>query len=530
MSVGVRSRALGGFRRALAVGAAIACVPLAARAFQTSVGGRPVDLDVTLSVREVIEENRSTTHERTLEHLRVRFAVSLTEWLSFDSTTTAFHGGPTMTAEDSGVFNLDDVFQNRSPAVDFEEAYLDIRLPSADLRLGKQKLAWGKLDRFQPNDLLNPLTYSDPFLSDEAERKLGVPAVQASYFLPPAAQLPAESRLTAVWVPQYVPYRFPTARCDVENGASRCDIERWFPPAAVAPQTFDVPGGIVPLPGGGTNPPFSVPVGFRVRNVPSPSWRFAHNAIGLRYSAVTHGADVALYYFHGFDPQPAFSVAAEAVGQAAPQNPLGVTGLAGMTTLTPAFHQIDAGGFDVAYAIDRVTVRGEWAYIGGRPFSRDLRTLVTDPRALAPQLTEALAALARGAGRAPVDLPASFVRRDAVEWGVGADYVHAGYWLLLQINQTDVLDNGVNLLIEDIETRLLANLRKSFLSETLQAQLLAVYGIDSDYSIVRPRLRYRLTDALTAEAGYLFIAGRAHSTGGQFRRNDQGWVRLEYRI
>jgi len=495
---------------------ACACATAPAAAIQTSIGGRQVDLDTTLTVREVMEANRSTTHERTLEQLRVRVAANLTDWLRFDSSTMGFNGGPTMKADRSGVYNLDDVFQDISPGAEFEEAYFDVHLPSVDLRLGKQKIAWGKLDRSQPNDLINTLSYSDPFLQDEDERKIGVPAVQASYYLPSASWIPPESRLTAVWVPQYVPYRFPLAECTVNGQSTACNIERWFPPAAIPPTTF-------PVDLGGTNT-VTVPVGFRVQNIPSPSWRFENNEIGLRYAALIRDVDLALYYFHGFDAQPAFNLTATAFGNA------DLTNLSAVTTLSPAFRRVDSWGGDFAYAFDRFTVRGEGAYVSGRPFSRDLRDLVSNPSSLAGPIAAALHQLALGAGSAPVALPPSFVVHDAVEWGLGADYVYEGYLLLLQVNQTDVLHNHVNLLINDVDTRLLANLRKGFFAETLQAQLVATYAIESDYTILRPRLRYKLTDALTGEIGYLFIAGRSHSIGGEYDRNDEGWIRLEYRI
>ena len=512
--------------RAAALSVALAAPP--AWPIQTTVGGRQVDLDTTVSVREVFEENGATTHERTLERLRVRAAVSLADWLRFDSTTVGLNGGPTMAADRAGVYSWDDVFQDISPAVDFEEAYFDVSLSSLDFRLGKQKVAWGKLDRTQPNDLINPLTYSDPFLQDEAERKIGVAALQASYYLPPAAFVPPESRLTAVWVPKYIPYRFPLASCQVEGRTSHCDIERWFPPAAVPPPAFNLP-----LPSGSPVPSVSVPLGFRTQNTPPPAWRLENSEIGLRYSALVHDVDMAVYYFHGFDVQPAYVLTAEAFGQPDlnnPANPLKVKDLTGLTMLSPTFHHIDSWGADFAYAIDRFTVRGEGAFVRGRPFSRDLRTLISDPTQLAGPIQQALGQLAMGSGSATVSLPPSVVVRDAVEWGVGGDYVYDGYMLLLQVNQTDVLHNHVDLLIKDVETRLLANLRKSFLSDTVRTQLVAIHAIESDYTVLRPKLFYQFTDHIGGEVGYLFIAGRAHSVGGQYRRNDEGWVRAEYKL
>lgn len=152
----------------------------AAGAIETTVGGHSLDLDGTFSVREVVEENASTKHERTQERLRLHFAVSLATWLRFDSTTVGTNGGPTLKADRAGVYTWNDVFQDISPAVDFDEAYFDLFLPSLDVRIGKQKVAWGKLDRTQPNDLIIPVSFFDPFLEEEAERKLGVPAERSA--------------------------------------------------------------------------------------------------------------------------------------------------------------------------------------------------------------------------------------------------------------------------------------------------------------------------------------------------------------
>lgn len=520
-------RAAAATRCILAIAAQV-CVLRSAWSIQTTIGGRQVDLDVRLSVREVVEENHATTRERTLEQARVRAAVSLAHWLRFDVTAVVRNGGPTVLADRAGFYSSSDVFQDLSPAADIDEAYFDVRLASIDLRIGKQKIAWGKLDRRQPNDLINPLSYADPFLEEEAERKIGVPALQVSYYPAAAAALPAESRLTAVWVPRYVPFRFPLAACDVAGGRSQCHVERWFPPAALPPTSFSVP-----LPGGGAPSGVSVPLGFRTHNAPLPAARLENSEIGLRYSGNVRDLDLAFYYFHGYDPEPAFDLTAEAFGRPDPRspgNPLRLKDLFGITTLSPRFHQIDSWGADFAFAAGRFSVRAEAAVVRGRPFSRDVRLLIQDPQALAAPVQAALGRLAQGSGRAVVDMPPSFAVRDAVEWGLGADYSAGGYLLLLQLNQTDVLRNDVELLIKNVETRLLATVRKNYLSDSVQARLVAIHAIESDYTILLPKLFYQFTDHLGGELGYLFIAGRAHSMGGQYRRNDEAWVRAEYKL
>ena len=490
-----------------------------ASAVQMTVGGRRVDLDATLGVREVFEEDRASTHDRTLEQLKLRVGAALTDWLHFDATTIGTNGGPTLKSDRAGVYNLDDTFQDISPAVEFDEAYVDVFLPAVYLRLGKQKVAWGKLDRSQPNDLINPQSYADPFVQEEEERKIGVPALQASYYVPETLGAPPESRVTAVWVPSYVPYRFPLASCQVSGSASHCDIERWFPPAAVPPSAITVPGSVL---SGGQS--ITVPLAFRTQNAPTPALRVENSEIGLRYAAHIHDADCALYYFHGFDVQPAFRLTADAIGSRTM-----VTGAT--TTLSPVFRSIDSGGGDFAYAFDRFTVRGEGAFVHGRPFPIDLRFLITDPSLLKDSILDALSRLPpTGSGTASVKLPDSFAVRDAVEWGIGADYLYEGYMLLLQVEQTDVLHNDQPLLIKDVDTRLLLNLRKNVLHDALQIRLVAEHAIESDYTLLRPLLRYRVTDHIAVTAGYVFIAGRSHSVIGEYKHNDEGWMSLEYRL
>lgn len=502
---------------------------VAAWSLQTTIGGRTIDVDATLRLREVIEANRSSKHELTQQRLRLRVGAGLADWLRFDSTTVANNGGPTMRARRGGVYSWNQVFQDLSPSVDFEEAYFALTLPSLDVRIGKQKVAWGKLDSASPNDLLNPLSYIDPFLEDEVERKIGIPAIQATYYLPEAEFLPSESRLTVVWA-KYLPYRFASAACDVASNQSRCDVERWFPPAGVPPTTFTIPAGSLPLPDGSPAPGLSLPLGYGVDNRGEPGWSLSDSEIGVRYSALVHDIDVDLYYFHGFDPQPAFDLTAVVKGSADANSPIGVSQLSAETVLAPKFVHIDSWGAAFAYAFDLVSVRGEGAFISGRAFPRDLRHLIRDPRQLGSEIEQAIGSLAGGAGQAPVALPSAAAVRSAFEWGVGADYIYDGYTLLLQLQQTDVLHNDVDLLIQDVETRVVANLRKSFLDDRLKAQVVAVHAIESDYTMVRPTLLYQVTDNASAQIGYLFLAGRSASLVGQYKQNDQGFVRLEYRL
>jgi hypothetical protein len=473
-----------------------------ALALRTELAGRTLEVGGHGELREVIEENGDTPKDKLRQQLWLRVGYELADQMRFETTVNLQNGGPNTRAGGSGFYTFDDVFQSRTLSFEFEEAFLDVQLSDLDLRIGKQKFAWGKLDRFQAIDVLNTERFNDPFLLDEDERKIGVPAVQGSYYLPAWDWTPEEGGITLVWIPQYVPFRFP------ESG------ERWFPPAGVPPSVFSIPSEEEEDPG------FQIPLGFTTRDTGAPSFRMENSGYAARFSGYSNGVDYAFYYYHGFDSQPAFLLTAEALAD--PENRTSITA---ETELTPVFRNIDAWGLDGAFTWGDFTVRSEAAYIRGRPFSRDIRFLISDPSLLLPELEKVM----ENAGQVTqVDIPRSFVVRDAVEWGVGIDYTRAGYFLLLQVNQTDVLRNDTNLLIEDIETRLLANLRKRFWHDDLEIQLVGLHAVESDYTLLLPTVTYRIMGGLEARVGYMLLAGRRSSLVGQYRNNDQVFLRLRY--
>ena len=476
-----------------------------AAAIELTAARRPLDLSGWLELREIVRAERSSPNELALEQLWLSGRYTMSDHLALQATVNTQHGGPATEQTKGGIYSYRSVFQSVSPSVQFEDAFADVSVGELDLRIGMQKFAWGKLDRYQPTDVLNVQRYSDPFLLEEDERKIAVPALQASYYLPRREWIPEESRLTVVWIPQYFPYRFPLL------------AERWFPPAAVPPKTFKL-----------IDPMIVVPVSFRLNNASPPSFRMENAGYAARLTGFAHGVDYALSYYHGFDRAPAFLLTATASGDPVAQPPF-VANPTAATVLSPIFHTIDLAGGDAAYAWRSFTFRFEAAFVAGRPFARSIRDL-TSPKQLEPQIPGIIREIAAGHSPVPVALPQSFAVRDAVEWGIGADYTWQGYLLLVQLNQTDVLHNEVKLLIHDVDTVLVANLRKDFWHDDLTAQVIAVQGLESGYTMVMPRITYHFWDHFEARAGYLFIAGRQDSVIGQYKNNSEVFFWLRYLI
>src|SRR5262249_40890500 len=150
------------------------------------------------------------------------------------------------------------------------------------VRAGIQKFAWGKLDGLPPTDVLTPRDLHDPIVRDIEESKIGIPALQATYFLPPVERLDLhELRVTLVYVPLAVPPRLALLE------------ERWFPPsvnaqsvvpfpAAEPPQGLDLH---LPVPVSAT-----IPVDFHTLNH-RPPLQLDEGAIAVRLGGTAHGVD-----------------------------------------------------------------------------------------------------------------------------------------------------------------------------------------------------------------------------------------------
>jgi hypothetical protein len=90
------------------------------------------------------------------------------------------------------------------------------------------------------------------------------------------------------------------------------------------------------------------------------------------------------------------------------------------------------------------------------------------------------------------------------------------------------MNNDVPLLIRNVDTRLTATVRKSFLADRLATELVGLWGIESTYELVRLEATYAVTDQIGVGAGVLGIWGNPVSLIGEFNRNSQAYGRISY--
>ncbi|MDR2638300.1 MAG: hypothetical protein LBC09_00505 [Helicobacteraceae bacterium] len=66
---------------------------------------------------------------------------------------------------------------------ELSEAYFQARLGAADIKLGRQIVAWGKSDLLRVTDALNPLDSQEPGMSDVGDLRLGVAMARLDYYI-----------------------------------------------------------------------------------------------------------------------------------------------------------------------------------------------------------------------------------------------------------------------------------------------------------------------------------------------------------
>jgi hypothetical protein len=82
------------------------------------------------------------------------------------------------------------------------DMYVELTWPKVEMRFGVSRIVWGRLDEFQPTDVVNPIDLSKFLLEGRSEARLSVGVARARFFLP------GMTTLEAIAVPGFRPGRF----------------------------------------------------------------------------------------------------------------------------------------------------------------------------------------------------------------------------------------------------------------------------------------------------------------------------------
>jgi hypothetical protein len=500
----------------------LALLPPAA-AIDVPVPGTSARVDVSGYVDGLAVAELGGPQQRPQAITELRFDSKLTRALRAHLTLRGRVGGPFEDAH-AGIMDFVHEFQDHSPSAELNEAYLELREGDFQLKAGVQKFAWGKLDGLPPTDVLTPRDLHDPLVRDVEESKIGIPAIQATYFLPAIERFElSELRAQLVYVPIAVPTRLALAD------------ERWFPPTVISRSEVVIGANAASAALGGIpiDGPAHVPIRFHTQNR-RPPLEFDAGGIAARIGGTWRAVDWDLYHYSGPETGPNAELHVLAVCDRGTtlctQN--GHLRIHAPTYLRQAHDTIHMTGADFSTAFGGLTVRGEIAGFVDRPYlviTNDLTSLDA-LRPILPQVGGDLARdLANGRrGRARVPIGELFPDRDSIEWGLGVDYLIEGFIPLFQVNQIAFVDRGPEQLYSNPETRLLGSVRKRFLQDTLEVELRTVYAIERSAWFAYPRVAYRYGDHWRFRLGYLAIGGPKVSYIGQFHDNDEFTLEARY--
>jgi hypothetical protein len=427
-----------------------------------SFAEEPYSLAGRLNFRGIqASESDSVKEDPSLEG-RIKLDSTLSSWRFHSRLEGGWDGSVKRPARDRSLFkNYDEVYQSNTPYLEFKELYLSYSSRDLELRTGLQRFAWGRIDEYPPNDLLNPWDYTQFPRKQLEDRKIGVPSLSAI--------LNKENwAFETVWVPVFVPYRL-----------SMPD-ERWSG-ISIASAFNQIPNADIV-----------------VKEPDLPDRSFENGSIGMRmkhFGAV----EWTLNLFHGYDPRPVFKTTALSIIQAG-----------GTIVIDPGyvpdFHRISTVGIDAAIVKGDLSLRAEIAYAFNRYVNirNELWGYPANP--------------------SPGVFPLNPVeqKHDTVDYGIGADYrLFEDGQLTVQVQQTMTLGN-IGLLYErKFETILYANLKASFMNQKIETNLSGAYNPEHGDRMSKTNAWYVFSDAWKAGLTYIAFAGPAQSFLGRYSRNDE---------
>jgi len=226
-----------------------------------------------------------------------------------------------------------------------------------------------------------------------------------------------------------------------------------------------------------------------------PAKTFEHTEAGLRFSTYLAGFDLAFSYFDGWDDFPTAS-----------QILFGFGG-GGQSPNAPArYHRIRTFGLAFTKSLGNELIKGEFAYVHGRAFGTVAAANRTEMKR--PQLKYALG------------------------WDTRAPF---GVETFFQFSQQWIQDHQDEIIADELDSGGSLTLRKKLMNERLLLKLLAIYIVNDEEVLIRPRIDYRWNDHLLLSFGADIFEGKEGNIQqddfrfiGFFDKNDRIYTVLRY--
>ena len=373
---------------------------------------------------------------------------------------------------------------------ELREAYLGFFWPAVELRVGQQRVAWGRADFQSPNDVINARDLRDPFLTETELRYLPTPVMRASVS-------GGAVTFETVASPFFVPDRFDV----VGSNWSAIQIRSPLPYQAFVSSA----GGLVD----DSVEPDLIRL-FRQTARPKDNGKGA--AIGARLSANLSGTDLDAYYHYGYDSLPYVQVDPGFAQYATAS--IEDFRTPGGSKFAPVLDLLDEGvkpisahyirrhhaGFDVASVLGSFVLRLDAAYESKRVFYKMDLTSFAVPTVLGVA---------------------------GIEYQTGnIDDV-----LLVEVLAARMLDApppDTDILAYERNTAAVAGTLRWGMGEEWGIDLRALVGLVPRSYALQPALRFKPNDSFTLRLGALILSGEENSFGWYFGDNDSAFVQLKW--
>ncbi len=223
----------------------------------------------------------------------------------------------------------------------------------------------------------------------------------------------------------------------------------------------------------------------RVFDPEKPETELANSEAGIRLSGLAGGWNLTASYLYVWD---------DAATRHVTFNPMTST-----LDVTQQYHRLPLWGFTFANAFGSFVPRGEFSYAQGKQYST-----------------------------ADTSAEEGLVQKDYFHYMLGTDYSLSNATLTLQWVQKIIMDYDEGIYEPEFQTNYSLWIQANFVNETLKPELLAIFSPSDEGWLVRPKVAYNVTDAVTVTAGADILSGPARSFFGQFEENDRVYAKFRY--
>jgi hypothetical protein len=365
------------------------------------------------------------------------------------------------------------------------EAYLGLGSGPLDVRIGQQRVAWGRSDVYAPNDVINARDLRDPFLGDPELRYVPTPLLRVSLSLDRVS-------LEGVVSPVFVPDRFELLGSN------------WGPLGLDAPPSIR---GFFNQLRNAVDPSIQADLTRILHQTKLPEPFMDATSAGLKLAATLLDVDISAYYQNGYDGTPNVQTN-DSFAYLLKQTDFTQSKFA---NLQPVLRALDAGlvpfrseyvrrhhlGFDAATTLGQFVLRIDAAYESARVFyAADFSSFIS---------------------RAVLGVAGIEFQTGALDQIIEIELVYVG---VLDQPNVAVLGYARN-------TYAAALVARWPMFDVFSLNLRAIAGIVPRTYVLQPALRITL-DALALDVGALVMGGDVNSLGWISRRNSCAFVQARY--